>query len=129
MARHVDISDIMKASFGETSNIIRSSFKKTIQIKQYETEVFEGSTTLELDKNITGIERMLINAILNGQIEYEIAHQMFVRKAITESEVRAKKENIEKTINDFKQLGEKLLGKDLDYIFDLISNEAQNNPA
>ena len=52
MSKKVNMEEIISSSFGEASSEIRANFKKTVLIRQYETEVIELETTLKLDKDI-----------------------------------------------------------------------------
>lgn len=114
----IDMNKIMKASFGEASSTIRASFKKTVNIKQYETEVIELSSTLEMEKSVTGIERMLISAILQAQLEYDAYIQMRCKGIIGDSQLAERRTELEQDVNLIKAKGEELLGKPLDYLFD-----------
>lgn len=115
----IDMNNIMKASFGEASSTIRASFKKTINVKQYETEVIEMSSTLEMEKSVTGVERMIISAILQAQLEYDAYIQMRCKGVIGDTQLAERRNELEQDINLLKTKGEQLLGKPLDYLFDI----------
>ena len=115
----VTMDDILKASLGEASSNIRANFKKTVNIRQYETEVFEASSTLEIDKPLSGVERMLLSAILQAQLEYEVYVQMAYKQIVTGSELATRKAELENDVNAIKAKGEQLLGKPLDYLFEM----------
>jgi hypothetical protein len=123
MPNVVNMDDILKASFGETSSTIRASFKKTINIKQYETEVIELSTVLDVGKPLNGIERMLMSAILQSQLEYEAYIQMRCKGIIGDSQLADRKKELEQDVNLLKSKGEALTGKSMDYIFDLSNGD------
>ena len=120
---NVTMNEIMKASFGETSSSIRGTFKKTVNVKQYETESVEVSSTLEVDRPLTGIERMLMSAILQAQLEYEAYIQLTCKGTITNSQLETRRQELERDVNLLKAKAEELLGKPVDYIFDLIPSE------
>lgn len=60
----LNMDDILNASLGEVSNKLSVTFKKTVLVRSYETEVVEAVTEVNLDQEITGIERMFVTAIL-----------------------------------------------------------------
>ena len=123
----VNMDNIMSASFGESSGNIRATFKKTVNIKQYETEVTELSSTLELPGNLTGIERMLISAVLQAQLEYEGYILMRVKGVVTDAQLAARKNELEQDVNLIKSKGEALLNKPLDYIFEIVNKQGNGN--
>ena len=117
----VTMDRIMSASFGETASSIRSTFKRTINIRQYETETLELSSTLDISRSLCGIERMVISAILQAQLEYEAYIQMSMKGYITSSEFDMRKKVLTEDIAGLVAKGEALLGKPLDYLFDLAN--------
>lgn len=117
----VTMDRIMSASFGETTSSIRSTFKRTINIRQYETETLELSSTLDIGRSLCGIERMVISAILQAQLEYEAYIQMSMKGYITSSEFDMRKKVLTEDVAGLVAKGEALLGKPLDYLFDLAN--------
>lgn len=75
------IKKVFNSSFGQTEETIRASFKKTVQIREYETEVVEGSTELKLDRAVSAGEREMIMAMLRLQLEYE-AYVSLIKKGL-----------------------------------------------
>lgn len=65
------VERVFTSNFGSTGEVIKASFRKTVQVKDYETEVVEGSTEVTIDRPITGGERQFIIAMLRMQLEYE----------------------------------------------------------
>lgn len=120
MGKKVNMEEIISSSFGEASSEIRANFKKTVLIRQYETEVIELETTLKLDKDITGAERMLLSAMLQAQLEYDAYCQLYIKGMVTESEFSQRKSCLEQEINIIKAKGEEVLGKSLDNYFGII---------
>jgi len=114
----LNMDDVMKASFGEVSESIRATFKKTINIKQYETEVYESSSTLEVERPVSGIERMLITSILQAQLEYAAYIQMYNKGYINQSEFTLRKQALEDDISQLTEKATSILGKPVDYLFE-----------
>lgn len=121
----VNMDNILSATFGESGSTIRATFKKTINIKQYETEVVELSSTLDVPNELTGIERMLINAVLQAQLEYEAYISLRTKGYITDAQLHGRKAELEQSVNLLKAKGEVLLGRPLDNIFDLVKENKQ----
>lgn len=112
----VTINDALKASFGEANNTIRASFKKTVLIRQYETEVIELETTLNIERNLQGAERAFIVALLQIQLEYTAYATLLCKGLVTQEEFDKRKAELEQEVNILKQKAEGVLGRSLDYL-------------
>lgn len=122
----MNINDILEASFGETSDKLRVNFKKTILVQQYETEVFEAETEVELDHNITGAERVFLTALMKSQMEYTVYVDLYVKKQITKEQYEDRKKDIITTISSIKAQAEGVLGYSLDkYIKSEIGSKVE----
>lgn len=122
----MNINDILEASFGETSDKLRVNFKKTILVQQYETEVFEAETEVELDHNITGAERVFLTALMKSQMEYTVYVDLYVKKQITKEQYEDRKKDIITTISSIKAQAEGVLGYSLDkYIKSEIDSKVE----
>lgn len=108
------MNSILKSNLAETSSIISVSFKKTVLIRSYETEVIEGSTQITLDRNISGAERALIIAIAEIQIEYEAYTNLLMKGMITQSDFFDRKAQLVNNVLALKQKAESILGKSMD---------------
>lgn len=106
----VSMDKIMEASFGEVSNKLTVTFKKTVLIKSYETEVIESTTSLDLDEPLTGIERMFISAILEIQMEYTTYINLTLKGLVTESEFLQRKQVLEESLYSIKYKADLILG-------------------
>lgn len=122
MGKIFNMNDVLNASFGEASSMVRASFKKTVNIKQYETEVVECSANLNFDKPMNGIERMICSGILQAQLEYQAYIQLLSKGYVTETQFMERKKTLENSINILTNKGEELLGKPMDYLFDMIES-------
>lgn len=89
------IDCIMKSSLGEASQEISATFKKTIKVREYETEVVEASAKLNVQKPITGVERMVLSAIIKAQMEYTVYTDMKEKGLVTEQEFNDRKLQLE----------------------------------
>ena len=118
----VDMDKIIGASFGEASSTLRATFKKTVNVKQYETETVEISSTLEMDRELSGVERMLASAILQAQLEYDGYVQMRAKGYVTNEQLFSRRTELVDAVNLIKKKGEEILGKSLDYIFEMKQN-------
>lgn len=107
----VNMDDIMRASLCESKEKIEVSFKKTVLVRSYETEVVESSTTLELNEPISGIERMFVTAILQIQMEYTVYCMLASKGIVTESQLAERKKMLEEGLYAFKFKADELLGK------------------
>lgn len=117
MSSLITLDDVLKSNFGEASSEITASFKKTILIRQYETEVVEYSTTLKLDKPVSGAERVLISAMLQIQLEYTAYADLAHKKYVTETEFNQRKSVLTEEINNLLRKAESVLNRPLDDYF------------
>ena len=119
----VNMDKIMVASLGENSGKLRANFKKTVNVKQYETEVVELESSVDIDRGLNGVERMLVASIMQAQMEYTGYVQMYCKGLVTQSQLAERKLNLESDINTIKAKGEELLGKPLDYLFEILDKD------
>ena len=85
-----------------------------MSLRQYETEVIELETELNVERKLSGAERMLISAILQAQLEFMAYTQLGVKGLITQTELDNRKKELETSVALIKAKGEKVLGTDLD---------------
>lgn len=116
----IDMNKVMEASLGEVSNKITVTFKKTVLIRDYETEVIEATNSVEFDRPLIGIERMFVSAIIETQMEYTTYVNLMSKGLITKSEFATRKQTLEETLFSIKYkadqiLGEGVIDKYLDY--------------
>lgn len=114
----MDMEKIMGASFGEVSNKVRAVFRKTVHIREYETEVIELETTLDLGHEVTGGERMLVSAILQAQLEYQGYCNLCFKGLVSEQELANRKEQLSTEVEILKNKVEAVLGKSMDKYFE-----------
>lgn len=120
MDNAISMDKIMEASLGEVSNKLTVTFKKTVLLRQYETEVIESTSTVEFDHPLIGIERMFVTAIIEIQMEYTAYVNLTAKGLITQSQLTQRKEMLEQSLYSIKYkadqiLGEGVIDKYLDY--------------
>ena len=113
---YIGIKDIMKASIGEANSEIKASFKKTVLVRQYETEVVEIDTKVTLDRPVTNGERMFISALLYVQLEYTAYTQLLFKGLVTSTELAEREKALTDEINALKNKIEDCGGKNMDYL-------------
>lgn len=118
----IPMETILGATFGENNNTISASFKKTVFIRDYETEVVEISTTIDLQRPINNAERTLIGSLLQAQIEYQAYVQLYKKKLILHKTFMERKESLEKCITDLVSKYESL-GYSANELFELIDKK------
>lgn len=112
----LSMDDIMRASFGSSEDI-SCAVKKTINIRQYESEVVEYETTLKVEEKISGAERMLIAAILEAQLEYNLYINLHLKGFITNTEINDRREELIRNVSLIKEKAEEVLGVSMDKYF------------
>lgn len=119
MKKRVTMDDMLGSSFGEASSEITSSFKKTVFVRQYETEVVEYSATVHFEKLLSGAERVLLSALLHIQLEYSAYCDLVHKGFVTSTEFNSRKKMLEDDMNSIKDKAESVLGESLDKYFKL----------
>ena len=112
------MEDIMRAKLGDIPETgdLTVRFKKTINIRQYESEVIEASMSLKCENNLTGAERMLALALMQAQLEYEAFCSLAFKGVINQTELNQRKDELEKAVNSIRAKAEKVLGRDVSNI-------------
>lgn len=110
------MEDIMRAKMGDIPDTgeLTVRFKKTINVKQYESEVVEASMSLKSDNNWTGAERMLALALMQAQLEYEVFCSLAFKGVINQTELSQRKVELEQAVNSIKLKAEAVLGRGVD---------------
>ena len=115
----LNMDDILDCSLGDNEDncdSLRISFKKTINIRQYESEVSEVEVTLRVPNNISGAERMLMLAIMQAQAEYEVYCALAFKNQITPQEFDRRKQELIEGVNKMYIKAKELTGKSLSNI-------------
>lgn len=107
------INDILGAGFGETKGKISAKFRKSILIKDYHPEEIELEAELEVG-NISGMDRVLITALLEAQLELTAYMNLLFEAKITQEQYNKRTEQIQVEINSIAGKYEKLTGKSAD---------------
>lgn len=110
MDNKVSMDSIMEASLGEISNKLTVTFKKTVLIRDYETEVIEATNSVEFDHPLIGIERMFATAIIEIQMEYTAYVNLMSKGLITQTQLTERKEMLEQSLYNIKYKADILLG-------------------
>lgn len=113
MTNKIEMDKVMQASFGEISNDLTVTFKKTVLLRQYETEVIESTSTVKFDHPLIGIERMFVTAILEIQMEYTAYINLTTKGLITNTQFQQRKEELEQNLYNIKVKADQILGADV----------------
>lgn len=116
------MDDVLKANLGETGSKIAVSFKKTIQVEQYNPEVIQIDCEIEYKGSMDGIERTTIAGLVQSQIEYEAFAQMAIKGLISPDIYESRKAQLVSSCNAMLQKYEDITGKSADNI---ISKKGQ----
>lgn len=109
---------ILGASFGEASSKIRATFKKTVKIRDYETEVIEVESTLDMgEQQLSGVERVLVSATLQAQVEYGAYCNLCYKGLVTQEELYRRRENLTADVKALKEKAEAVTGQSMDKYF------------
>lgn len=89
----MDIKDIISANIGtcKENGSLHVSFKKTVNIRQYETEVVEASLTVPLGHEDVGHRLELVESIALAKVEYGVMFNLLAAGRITQAEFDQRK--------------------------------------
>lgn len=105
----VSMDNIMSVVFrGDGEEEIRVSFKKTVSVKPYETEVLESEAVVKVPKGTSGIERMLYTAIVQAQVQYEVYMMLALKGYVTQEELYRERDSAVNAVNMLIQKAEDL---------------------
>jgi len=108
----INMDKILGASLGEVSSEIKVVFKKTIKTREYESEVIEIETKLDVQSgNMCGAERAFILGVLEAQIEYTMYCNLMFKGLVTSAEVKTRKDQLVALVKTLKEKAELISGK------------------
>lgn len=97
--------DIMNKELG-ISRDITVTFRKSVSVRPYETEVVEATTTIRIDKPISGSMRMLITACAQAQLEYEVYTNLMAKGLVQVAEFQIREKNLSDLLDHLKSVCE-----------------------
>lgn len=118
--------DILNAGYGEVESEITVEFKKTVKIREYETEAFDVMSKLKLDKAVDGYDRTLIYTLMQAQVELRGYAALLMRGIVEQQEYDDRKRKIEMDVNMIANKYEQLTGRSAEKYFNIVresSNE------
>lgn len=115
----LNMDDILQANVDDSSSVIKVAFKKTVNIKQYESETVEASVEAHIDRKLAGVERMLITGILQAQVEYSVLSQLaYKAEQLPDSEFQRRRSELVNEVNTLKTKAETILGRPVSWIIE-----------
>lgn len=96
----ITMDSIMGVVFsGDGEEEIRVSFKKTVSVKPYETEVVESEAVVKVPKGISSIERMIYIAVVQAQIQYEVYLTLALKGYVTQDDLNKERDSAVQAVN------------------------------
>ncbi len=98
------MDDILKAEVGafcENGNL-RVSVKKTVNMRQYETEVIEADISVPVTAEQVKNDIPYIATVLTSKLQYSVLFQLYATGRITPEEFFDSKSKIEASVNSQK---------------------------
>lgn len=96
---NITMEDALRARFGETSGKIKTKFRKTINTRQFESEVIEMEAELDVGREVSGAERVAIEALLRCQMEFEVYTSLLTKGYIAMPEFLQRKTELESELS------------------------------
>lgn len=113
------MEDLISMSFGDVASEIDVTVKKTINIRQYENETLEMNVKLKMDEPLSSGERLFITEAVAVQLEYALYANLLSKHLVTETEFKARKEELESAITSVMVKVENSTGKSMQRFMDL----------
>lgn len=118
----MDMNTLLGADFGEKSSKIKVSFKRTIQIEQYNPETIQVDTEVEFEGHMQAIDRDTIICVLQSTTEYQALIHLYKKGLIDSTEFVNTRTKLEKSCEDVLTKYEKITGKNRDTILKRVEN-------
>ena len=90
-------------------------FKKVVNTAQYETETIDSTVKLFIPKGLSGVEMILIHALVESQIEYNVICKLWMRGMIKDEDFLRSKDKISEYVSGIYTKAVNL-GKKPDYL-------------
>lgn len=96
----MEFSEIINKKIGKAGEkgTLSVSYKKTVNIRQYETEVVEASLEVPVDVNDTDAKLEVIEAMAMAKVEFAVIYSLANKKLITVEEYERRKAEMLNTI-------------------------------
>ena len=98
----MNINEILASNIGSSveNGKLKVSFRKTVNLRQYETEVLEA----DIEVPLTQENRLpLIEVIAASKLEYGVLFQMYASRMISKEEFDARKAQFEQAVTAQEQ--------------------------
>lgn len=82
----LNIDNILSAQMGEVGGTLHVEFKRTVNTRQYESEVTSVSSSVTLEKPISGAMRMFLTGLMLAQAEYSVMCELLYKRQMSDDE-------------------------------------------
>lgn len=122
-----NMNELLASSFGEQSNRLTISFKKTVSLGQYQTETVQADAEVIFDNKdgMTAIERETINNVLMCTTEYSVISHIYLKGQMSQQEFLDRRKKLECSAEAMLKKYEALTGKSRDTIINKINTETE----
>jgi len=116
------MEELLLSNFGEASSRIMVSFKKNVQIAQYQTEALQSDSELMIEKSMTAIEREVIVNTLACTNEFAVISHLYKKGQMSKDDFMSRKAKLEDSSEAMLRKYEALTGKSRYDILGLTAN-------
>lgn len=120
-----DIDKILNTQFGDPGGELAIEFKKTVKVKQYETEAISVSMRVNL-QDASGPYRVMAYTLLEAQAEYAAMANLVTKGHITQQEFILRVQALESYVNSMAAKYKSITGLDAEKEFGSMFNGAPN---
>ena len=119
-----DINKVLNAEIGTLPTNIRVEFKKTVPVKQYETEAVSDGVEMSTE-GMDGMDRAMIYALLEVQAEYTVIANLAIKGLITQQAFTSRVQALETYINQMSARYSSITGRDAEKKFGTVYQNTQ----
>lgn len=116
------MEELLLSNFGEASSRITVSFKKNVQIAQYQTEAVQSDSELMMEKSMSAIEREVIVNTLACTNEFAVISHLYKKGQMSKDDFMSRKAKLEDSSEAMLRKYEALTGESRYNILGLTAN-------
>lgn len=107
-----DIKTALSYDIGGRENRITVAFKKTCNVRPYESETVEATTEIVIDTSLKGYERQFVLAVAQASVELEVYNNLLAKGLISVQEHTERIKALDFLLKDLERQDIQMYGED-----------------
>ena len=117
-----NLDRILKSKLSSSPSKMHVLFRKVVRTADYETETVELSSDIELDSEVSEIERAVIFNLLTASTEYTLLSHLYVKGTLSKEDFVSGRDGLEKSSEAILRKYEAVTGESRDKILGRLSD-------